>query len=139
MVAGRSGESAPELRSELKEKMFSHFGIFREQRRMADGYRHLVELRRRSSKLVIEDKGKVFNQSLMAALELEGMFILAETVAIGAINRKESRGSHYRTDFPKRDDQNYLAHSIFEWDGGSVRLGHSPVHLGLVSLQERAY
>jgi succinate dehydrogenase / fumarate reductase flavoprotein subunit len=139
MVAGRSGESVPDIRRELKENMFDHFGVFREQRRMADGYRYLGVLRKRSSDLSIEDKGKIFNQSLMAALELEGMFLMAETVAMGAIYREESRGSHYRTDFPKRDDQRFLAHSIFEWDGGSVRLSHSPVRLGLVPLQERAY
>ncbi len=139
MVAGRYGESVPELRRELKENMFFHFGIFREQRRMADGYRYLGELRKRSSHLSIEDKGRIFNQSLMAALELEGMFLMAEAVAMGSIYRKESRGSHHRTDFPKRDDQRFLAHSIFEWDGGSVRLSHSPVRLGLVPLQERAY
>lgn len=79
------------------------------------------------------------NQALIQFLELEGMLKIAEVVANGAIQRKESRGSHTRTDYPNRDDENYLKHTLTFLNNGNIGISYKPVILGMFEPKERVY
>jgi succinate dehydrogenase / fumarate reductase flavoprotein subunit len=134
-----SRERMSELRNELKGTMFNHFGVFREEKSMNEGLNKLENLKKRLPNISISDKGDVFNQSLITYLELANMMLIAEAVAKGAIKRKESRGSHFRTDYPKRDDENYLKHTMVNLREGVIEIEYSPVRLGRFPVKERVY
>ena len=137
-ILGRTGgESLFPILESLKEIMFSHFGIFREGTAMEQGLAGIRELRKRSDNVSIGDRERAANQALIRYLELEFMFPVAEAVALGAIARKESRGSHTRTDYPARDDLNYLHHSIARLEGDRISISGAPVTLGMFDLKER--
>jgi succinate dehydrogenase/fumarate reductase flavoprotein subunit len=96
----------------MQKAMEEGAGIYRKEEEMKKTCNTLRQLRERFSNIAIEDKGEIFNTQVIAALELDFMLDVAEAVANSALNRKESRGSHTRTDFPKRDDQNFLKHTL---------------------------
>ncbi|MGZ4883427.1 MAG: succinate dehydrogenase/fumarate reductase flavoprotein subunit, partial [Halobacteriota archaeon] len=79
------------------------------------------------------------NQALIRLLELEGMLVLGEAVARGALARKESRGSHTRTDYPARDDRNFLKHTLVTLRDDVMRVSYEPVTLGVFTPEERVY
>ena len=85
------------------------------------------------------DKGKLFNTELYEILELGNMLKMAELISTTALAREESRGGHYRTDFPKRDDVNFLKHSLVYADGDSLKIKHKPVIITKYRPQERTY
>jgi len=139
LLSRNSGESIGKIKEELRKVMFSNFGIFRDEKNMKTGLEKLKELQKRFLSVHIDYKGKIFNQALIYALELEGMLQIAETAAIGALERKESRGSHYRNDYEKRDDDNFLKHSMVYSRNGTASLEYSNVQLGLFPVKERVY
>ena len=106
---------------------------------MKDGLKELASLKERCSSLIIESQGLVFNYALVYALELEGMLDIARAVALGAYKRKESRGSHARTDYPKRDDDNFLVHTMAYLRSGETEIEYAPVTLGRFPVKEREY
>ena len=130
------GEGFAPLMSEMKKTMFEKFGIFRDQDNMNEGLRSLKDLRERYKQVAAQGSGKAFNQSLVRILELGYMLNIAEAVAVSAIERKESRGSHFRTDFPDRSDDQYLKHTIIKQDKAQKRsIDFSPVKLGLFPMK----
>jgi succinate dehydrogenase / fumarate reductase flavoprotein subunit len=106
---------------------------------MEQGLAGIRELSRRSRTISLGDRERGANQALIRYLELEYMFPVAETVALGAIARRESRGSHTRTDYPARDDLHFLHHSIASREGDRISITAAPVTLGVFDLKERAY
>jgi succinate dehydrogenase / fumarate reductase flavoprotein subunit len=132
-------ERMSEVRNGVKNTMFSHFGVFRREESMIEGLNKLEKIKNRIPNISISDKGKIFNQSLIEYLELENMVLIAEAIAFGAIKRKESRGSHYRTDYPSRDDDNFLKHTMVYLRDGIIEIGYSPVRLGKYQVKERVY
>jgi succinate dehydrogenase / fumarate reductase flavoprotein subunit len=84
-------------------------------------------IKARAARVRLDDRGSVFNTDLITALELGSLVDLAETVVAGALARKESRGAHYRADFPKRDDANWLKHTLCYYTAGGARLENAPV------------
>jgi succinate dehydrogenase / fumarate reductase flavoprotein subunit len=96
-------------------------------------------VRSRIASVSIGDKGKRFNQALVELMELQGMAMTAESVGLSALYRRESRGSHFRTDFPKRDDSEFLRHSIVSERDGGLLVSYSPVRLGAFEVKEREY
>ena len=93
--------------------MHVNFGVFRREEQMNRQGTIVAELRERYERVVVEDKGDVFNNDLTQALELGFLLDLAECMVIAGLARKESRGAHARPyDFPERDDENYLRHTI---------------------------
>jgi succinate dehydrogenase / fumarate reductase flavoprotein subunit len=127
------------IKDAMTKTMFNKFGIFRDGPNMEEGLIIINELQRELSKLSPKNKDLAINQTLIQFLELQGMIKIAEVVAKGAINRKESRGSHKRTDHPKRDDDNYLKHTMVTLEDNELNLSYKPVILGMFTPKERVY
>jgi succinate dehydrogenase / fumarate reductase flavoprotein subunit len=139
-ILGRSGGDSPfALLRGLQETMSRHFGIFREGRTMAEGLGEIRDLQVRSRRVSLSNRESAVNQALVRSLELEGMLRLAEVVALGAIAREESRGSHFRRDFLERNDERFLSHTIARLEKGEVSISYRPVTLGMFPLEERGY
>ena len=139
ILSREPGEDPHRIRSVLQETMFHHFGVFREEGSMEKGLQILGELEERFSRASISYKGMMFNQALVRMLELEGMILLARILALSALARKESRGSHTRTDYPERDDHDFLVHSEARMTGGSVGIDYRPVRITRYPPKERSY
>lgn len=108
-----SGESVADLRRELQRSMQLNFGIFRRGEDMEKGIEHLADLRQRIAAAHLVDKTQSFNTARVEALELDNLLEVAESTALSAQTRTESRGAHSREDYPDRDDENWLVHSLF--------------------------
>jgi fumarate reductase flavoprotein subunit len=127
------------IRQEMQKAMEEGAGIYRKEDEMNHTRNVLRELRERFSNIAIDDKGEIFNTQVIAALELDFMLDVAEAVAHSALNRKESRGSHTRTDFPKRDDQNFLKHTLAYRTSQGPRIEYLPVTITRWQPEERKY
>ncbi len=127
------------LFEEMNSVMWNNAGIFREEAQLKEGCKNLKGIKERCNNIGIRYKGKRFNFEFYWLLELIGSIDIAEAVVMGAIERKESRGSHFRTDFPKRDDENYLKHTIASYSPEGLILSYKPVTLGYVEPAERKY
>ena len=127
------------IRDELKLSMFQHFGVFREQKSMEEGLGKLRALKERFRNASVGNAGTEFNFALQHFLELEFLLDLAEPVALGALERKESRGSHERLDHTSRDDDNFLQHSMTYLREEETVLEYAPVTLGKFPVKERVY
>jgi len=135
----RGGETLAGIRAALNATMEAGTGVYREQASMQEAVAEVAELKRRYEDVSLADASKVFNTELIAMLELRNLLDVAETVAIAAVNRKESRGAHACRDFPKRDDQEYLHHSLVHFSEAGPRFGTKPVTLGIWAPEERKY
>ncbi len=108
------GEAVPDLRKELQHTMQQHFGVFRKGDLMADGVNKVADLRERIARSYLPDKSDTFNTARVEALELDNLLEVAEATAVAAAERTESRGAHSRYDYPDRDDEKWLCHSIYD-------------------------
>ncbi len=141
-LLGRSdGERPWGIRDELASSMHENFGVFRREDQMEEQGRIIERLKERYERVVVEDKGDVFNNDLTQALELGFLLELAECMVVAGIARKESRGAHARPyDYPDRDDENFLKHTLTTQDaGGGVQLDWKPVTMTKWQPQERKY
>ena len=128
-----------ELMENMTQTMFHKFGIFRDKETMEEGLLEIKKMQEKISHVSINNKERAVNQALIRFFELEGMLQLAEVVAIGAIAREESRGSHTRTDYPLRDDNNFLKHTVVSLQGKKLDVSYKPVKLGIFEPKERVY
>lgn len=133
------GENMASVKEDLKNVMFDHFGVFREEDKMKAGIKQLEKLNERLSRVVINDGGRLFNQSLIYTLELQGMLLISNAVAQGSLSRQESRGSHFREDYPKRDDEKFLKHTLAYYHDNKTVIEYSDVTLGRYPVKERVY
>jgi succinate dehydrogenase flavoprotein subunit len=118
------------LRDELADTMYENAGIFRSAEKLDQCKADVNELRERYKDgmgVVIQDKSRTFNSDLIQALELGSMIEMADCLVTGAIARTESRGAHSRLDYPERDDENWLRHTLTSYDDGAVALDYKPV------------
>jgi succinate dehydrogenase / fumarate reductase flavoprotein subunit len=141
-LAAKTGtEDAYALRAEMTVAMKEHFGVFRDEPTMKVGLEKVLSVKERVKNIGLRWTGSVFNVDMIRTVEFEGMVDLALCVALGAIQRKESRGAHFRTDFNTRDDKNWLHHTLahYQADAAAPRLDTKPVTLGTFELQERKY
>jgi succinate dehydrogenase / fumarate reductase flavoprotein subunit len=139
ILGRKEGEHLFSMKDEMTQMMFDKFGIFRDKEKMYEGLSEIKKMQEKISQISIGNKERTVNQALLRFFELEDMVQLAEVVAIGALAREESRGSHTRTDYPQRDDLNFLKHTISTLKGGKIDISHSPVKLGMFEPKERVY
>ncbi|MFD4180261.1 fumarate reductase (quinol) flavoprotein subunit [Rhodococcus sp. NPDC058514] len=127
-AGGHKPERIADIRTGMQEAMEAGAGIYRDEGTLRTAIDRIRELQQRYAYAVIDDHSRTFNTELIATLELSGMLDVAECIVGSALRRQESRGAHQRTDFPGRDDENYLAHSlIHRQPGGEHRVSYLPV------------
>jgi succinate dehydrogenase / fumarate reductase, flavoprotein subunit len=134
-----SGRRVSEIKAELGATMDKYAAVFRDE----DGLRNALDVVRRlqeeAKDVAIDDKGTVFNQDVLGALELQFMLDNAEAIVLSAIERKESRGAQYRTDFPERNDDEWLKHINVSANGSEPEISYSEVKMTQWEPQERTY
>lgn len=134
-----NGEKASSIREELESIMTEYVGVFRDRVRLETALLRIRGLKERYQRVYVEDRGDIFNTELVEVLELGNLLTIAECITLGALNRTESRGSHYRLDFPDRDDENWLKHTMFYMDGEVIRPGYRDVVITRYKPGERGY
>jgi succinate dehydrogenase / fumarate reductase, flavoprotein subunit len=135
-----TGERPWQIRDELARTMHENFGVFRREEQMLEQGDIVARLQERYENVVVDDKGDVFNTDLTQALELEFLLHLAACMVVCGVARKESRGAHARPyDFPDRDDENFLKHTLVTWEDGQPTLDWKPVTMTKWQPQERTY
>ena len=127
------------IRMELGQTMNEHLAVFRDQQGMEAALSRVAELRERFRNVVVSDKGKTFNTNLLFTLELSFMIDCAESVIFSALERKESRGAHFRTDMSERDDENWLKHILVKKTDEGPEIDHLPVVITEWAPQVRTY
>jgi fumarate reductase flavoprotein subunit len=132
-------ERIADIREEMQKAMENGVGIYRDRGTMEETCKTLRGLRERFAHIGLADRDAVFNTELIAALELDCMLDVAEAVARSALAREESRGSHTRTDFPKRDDARFLQHSLATHTPEGPRITYAPVTITRWPPEERKY
>jgi succinate dehydrogenase / fumarate reductase flavoprotein subunit len=140
VLTNNGTEKVSELRHELQQSMTDNAGVFRTQDTLLKQVGIIKDLRKRYKNIRIEDKSKIFNTELQEAIEFGHMLDYCAFIAQSALARKESRGAHYREDYPTRDDENFLQHTMGYMDkDGNVNLDYMDVVLGKHELKARTY
>ncbi len=134
-----NGDANPyEIRQELTDTLNDKAYVYRNETDLVDGLKKVRELKKMTWKHV-DDKAKEYNTNFANVMELDSMFRVAEVLLVGAINRKESRGAHSRTDYPKRDDENFLHHTLAYYDPNEPIMKKHPVTITKYKPVERKY
>jgi succinate dehydrogenase / fumarate reductase, flavoprotein subunit len=128
-----------EIRHEMSVVMDRYIGVFRDQEGIETALETVRRLREEATSAYIDDRGSVFNQDVLGAIELEFMLEVAECTCIAALHRTESRGAQYRTDFPERNDDDWLKHITLKRDGDEPEIGYAPVTITQWQPEERTY
>ncbi len=136
-----NGKTRPAmLRQKMQESMMDLVGVFRDAKGLTQAVEVVRELKETFNKdLSIDDRGSRFNTDLLEAWELGCLLDVAEVTAVSALNRQESRGGHAREDFEKRDDVNWLKHTMAHQDGDNIRMDYKPVVITKYQPKERVY
>ncbi|MCL5673264.1 MAG: FAD-binding protein [Deltaproteobacteria bacterium] len=128
------------LKTELQEDMRKNVGVFREESLMKKAIEKIEELKERAKNVGVDDKSHLFNTDIIEAFEFKNILLIAEIIAKGAVMRQESRGAHYRNDFPERDDEKWLKHTIAKLNSkGGIDFDFSPVKITKFKPQPRTY
>ena len=139
LLSGAGVEDMGEVRMDLQSKMMDRCSVFRNEDDLKGLVDELREIQERTLRVAVKDRGRVFNTDLLGALELRHLVTLAGVMAGSALQRTESRGAHYREDFPDRDDKNWLKHTLaFKRDGG-IEFRYKPVVISRFQPEERKY
>ena len=139
LLKNKGGEKLVTISEEMKIKMMDDVGVFRNEAGMRSAEQKMHELRERYKKVAVEDQGRKFNTDLLNAWELGCLLDVALVTAACALARQESRGAHAREDFPKRDDVNWMKHTLAWLDSDKVRLDYKPVAVTKYQPMERVY
>jgi succinate dehydrogenase / fumarate reductase flavoprotein subunit len=134
-----TGRRVSELKAELGATMDKYVAVFRDEDGLGTALEIVRRLKDEAQNVAIDDKGTVFNQDVLGALELQFMLDNAEAIVISAIERKESRGAQYRTDYPERNDDEWLKHINVSANGAEAELSYSEVTMTQWEPQERTY
>jgi succinate dehydrogenase / fumarate reductase flavoprotein subunit len=135
-----TGDERPEIIAvEMKQVMNDYVGVFRTAEGMSSALETIRDLQERFKYVKVEDKGKVFNTDLLATWELGNLIDLAEVTTVTALARQESRGAHAREDYPNRDDENWMKHSLAWMQDGDIELRYKPVNITKFEPKERVY
>ena len=139
LLHGSGTESPAAIRSEMQALMFNEVFVVRNGKGLQEAASGIRSLKERYARVAIQDHGRTFNTDLMETLELGFMLDCAELVTAGALAREESRGGHYREDFPQRDDVNWLKHTLAYLEPEGVRMASKPVTITRFQPKERVY
>jgi succinate dehydrogenase / fumarate reductase flavoprotein subunit len=135
----REGRRVSEIKSELGELMNRHAAVFRDEQGLGAALEAVGRLREEAEKAWIDDRGTVFNQDVLGAIELSFMIDCAHATVLAALERKESRGAQFRTDYPERDDEHWLKHIDITLRDGEPEISYSPVTITQWQPEERRY
>jgi succinate dehydrogenase / fumarate reductase flavoprotein subunit len=136
----RKGRRISQLKDELGTTMNRHCAVFRDEAGLQTAYETVKRLQEEAKSAYVDDRGTVFNQDVLGALELGYMLVTAETIVLSAIERKESRGAQFRTDYPERNDAAWLKHiDVALGEAGAPELSYSPVTITQWQPEERKY
>ena len=140
IARSRDGRRVSEIKNELGETMNRHAAVFRDEAGLQGALETIDRLKEETEHAWIDDHGTVFNQDVLGALELGYMVDCAEATLVAALERKESRGAQFRTDYPERDDAQWLKH-IDVWRNGdeAPKVSYSPVTITQWQPEERKY
>lgn len=140
LLASRGSEKTATLRTELQETLMENASVFRTEDSLSAAQQDVAALRDRFADITFDDRNPTFNYDLLDVLELENLLDLAEPLVAGALARKESRGAHFRDDFPTRDDKKWMKHTLATRDdSGVLSLSYKPVIAGKYEPMERKY
>ena len=139
LMARDRGENVADIRASMQVLMMDKVSVVREARGLAEAKAELADLRLAYARVAIQDHGLRFNTELTEAHELGCMLDCAEAIVAGALAREESRGAHYREDFQKRDDANWLAHTLVTKTSGGLEMRKKPVTITEFEPKERKY
>jgi succinate dehydrogenase / fumarate reductase flavoprotein subunit len=139
LLERKVGEEFFNIRDEIKNILDEKVGIFRNENDLAIALDKIRELKKRYRNVYVRNKGAIFNQELVNVIELEGMLDVAETICLGAKARKESRGSHFRLDYPHREDAGWLKHTIITFMPQEPRIDFKAVNITMFQPQKREY
>ncbi|HEY57613.1 MAG TPA: FAD-dependent oxidoreductase [Anaerolineae bacterium] len=135
----KGSEKVADIAKELKHVMMDKVGVFRTGEGLQEALDRVRDLKERFKHIQLTDTGRVFNYELLSAWELLNLLDLAEVTTASALARTESRGAHSRDDYPKRDDQNWLKHTLAWLRDGDVELRYKPVTITKYQPKERVY
>lgn len=139
LLAADGKESAPKLLTNLQNAMTQLCGIYRVKEDLELCIERIKDLLERFQNIGTADKGRIFNTELIDTIQTRNILEFSDVMAVGALAREESRGAHYRTDFPKRDDKDWLKHTMAWREDGKVKLDYKPVVITKWEPQERKY
>ncbi|GBF54894.1 succinate dehydrogenase flavoprotein subunit [Microcystis sp. 0824] len=128
-----------QLRQEFQDCMTQHCGVFRTEATMREGIKQIGELKRKYEQIYLDDRGDCWNTELIEAWELQSLMVVGEIILTSALNRQESRGAHSREDFPQRDDQNFLQHTLAYYSPSGIDIDYMPVVIQDFTPVERKY
>lgn len=128
-----------QVRQQLQDAMSEHCGVFRTAEVMQEGFTKLNQFQEQYQEIYLDDKGKLWNTEIIEALELRNLIVVAKLILGSAISRKESRGAHSREDYPLRDDEQFLKHTLSYYSPMGIDIAYRPVTLGMFAPQERKY
>jgi len=139
LLSRKDGVKASEIKRALGSTMFDKVGIFRNKRDMETAKKNVATLKRQFENVCVLDSSRKFNTSLIETLEVGFGLDLAEVVVACALARKESRGAHFRTDYPKRDDATWLKHTVAVRTAEGPKLSYKPVTITRFQPETRGY
>jgi succinate dehydrogenase / fumarate reductase flavoprotein subunit len=140
LMENRGNERSSHIRSELQEVMMDKVSVFRTGAELLRALEKIRGLKERYRQVSLQDRGNCFNRDLLEAIELGYMLDLAEVISLGALKREESRGAHYREDYPDRDDENWLVHTLCKFSAAEgPQISYKPVTITRFQPKERTY
>jgi len=139
LLAAKGKESPAVIRDELQQTMMVNCGVFREEKLLKKQLEIIKSLQGRYKEVEVGYKGQRFNTELLDVIELGNMLDFVEIIVVGGLARTESRGAHYRTDFPKRDDGSWMKHTLAWKTDSGIRLDYKPVVVTRFQPQERKF
>ncbi len=128
-----------QLRQTFQDTMTQFCGVFRTDELMREGLEKLQQLQQQYQQIYLDDQGTLWNTEIIEALELRSLMIVGQMILTSALNRQESRGAHYRTDYDQRDDINFLKHTLAYYSPAGIDLNYLPVKVSMFQPQERKY